>query len=94
MSQCLVVAPDRLLLDLELAPVRKLIDCFFELHIFYLIVEVHKTKPPGVEASRVALYLPCGRISMPPFCKRAWHDYDTTKISLMEERLLTLKQLW
>ena len=57
MSQCLVVALDRLLLDFELAPVGELIDCFFELHIFYLIVEVHKTKPPGVEASRVALYL-------------------------------------
>jgi hypothetical protein len=28
-------------------------------------------------------YLAAG-VSMPPFCKRAWHDYDTTKIGLME----------
>jgi len=28
---------------------------------------------------------------MPPFCKRAWHDYDTTKFTLMEELVAHIK---
>ncbi|PIT92779.1 MAG: hypothetical protein COU08_00660 [Candidatus Harrisonbacteria bacterium CG10_big_fil_rev_8_21_14_0_10_42_17] len=37
-------------------------------------------------------YLAAG-VSMPPFCKRAWHGYDTTKFALMEELSLTSKPL-
>jgi hypothetical protein len=51
-----------------------------------LLILPTKTKSPGVGTSRVTSYLPCDRVSMPPFCKRAWHGNHITKIILCEVR--------
>lgn len=83
----LVIAPYGLAFYLEFSAVRELIYCFFELHGFVgiiILVLSTKTKSPGVETSRVTSYLPCDRVSMPPFCKRAWQVNHTTKIILCE----------